>query len=74
MIGYEDKIDLSERIIDSPDLAKKFKFRGSPTLLIEGKDIEGMPVPENPTLACRFYQKGLPTKEIISDIIKSKLK
>ncbi len=65
MIGYEDKIELSEQIVDSPDLAKKFNFRASPTLLIEGMDIDGMTAPENPSLACRFYPNGLPTKETI---------
>jgi len=65
MIGYEDKIDFSEQIIDSPELAKKFNFRGSPTLLIDGKDMDGMETPENPSLACRFYPNGLPTADSI---------
>lgn len=71
--GYEDRIVFTEQLIDSPELARKYSFRGSPTLLIDGNDIEGMPAPENPSLACRFYQNGIPTKDFIRNLILSKL-
>ena len=67
--GLQDKIDFSEQIIDTPDLAEKHNFRGSPTLLIEGEDIEDMPPPENPDLSCRFYPNGLPSTALIKDTI-----
>ena len=43
--------------------ATEIGFRGSPTILINGDDLFGQPIPENPHLACRFYPKGLPEYE-----------
>lgn len=65
MVGFEDNIEFSEYIVDTPELAVKYNFRGSPTLLIDGKDIDGMDIPVNPSLSCRFYPNGLPSKEVI---------
>jgi len=70
--GLEDKIEFKELIIDNNVLAKKYKFRGSPTLLIDGQDIENMPAPDNPSLTCRFYAKGLPNSSQIRQIIIGK--
>lgn len=71
ILGYEDKISFSELIIDTPELAKKYNFRGSPTLLIQGIDIEGMPAPEDAALTCRFYPDGLPSSGKIRNKIKN---
>ncbi len=38
---------------------------GSPTLLIEGKDVEDLPSSQNPSLACRSYPGGVLSAEII---------
>lgn len=65
-----DNIELIERIVDTNEKAKKYQFRGSPTLLINGNDIEGLEAPANPSLTCRFYPKGLPTAEEIREKIK----
>lgn len=58
-------VDYKEILIETEELARKYGFRGSPTLLINGKDFENMPVPPNPTLSCRLYSNGLPTVEEI---------
>ncbi|MDZ7377072.1 MAG: hypothetical protein ONB13_10665, partial [candidate division KSB1 bacterium] len=42
------------------DQAAQIGFRGSPTILIDGKDLFQQPVPEQPSMACRFYPGGLP--------------
>lgn len=66
-------VKLVETIVDTDEKAKKLKFRGSPTLLINGNDLEGLEAPENPSLTCRFYPKGLPTaEEIKQKILKLK--
>lgn len=64
-----DFIEYRELIIDSNEKAEELKFRGSPTLLINGKDYEDQPAPESPALACRYYLEGLPTV----DQIKSRI-
>ncbi|MCX7736099.1 MAG: thioredoxin family protein [Candidatus Kapabacteria bacterium] len=66
-----DNVELIERIVDTNEKAKKYQFRGSPTLLINGKDLEGLEAPTNPSLTCRFYPKGLPTAEEIRERIRA---
>lgn len=60
-----------ETLIDSNEKAQEMKFRGSPTLLINGVDFEGLPEPSNPNLACRFYPNGLPTVKQLKDKLLS---
>jgi hypothetical protein len=69
-----ENIDFHEEIVDSPELAKKHNFRGSPTLLINGVDFEYLPGPENPSLSCRYYPNGVPSPEKIRDRIMELLK
>jgi glutaredoxin len=63
--GLEDKIELEEILVEDDNTAKRVKFRGSPTLLINDEDLDNIPAPENPVLACRFYPDGIPSAEII---------
>ncbi len=58
--GLNDFIEFHEVFVETDELARELKFRGSPTLLIDGKDFEELPEPENPYLNCRFYPKGVP--------------
>ncbi len=57
--------ELIEVIIDTPEKAIEVGFLGSPTILINGQDIEGQQKLEQPRLSCRFYPNGLPTTEQI---------
>lgn len=59
-----------ETLVNSNEMAKQIKFRGSPTLLINGKDLEEMEAPGNPGLNCRFYPNGLPDIDEIKNKIK----
>lgn len=60
-----DNVELIEVIVDTNEKANKYRFRGSPTILINGQDIEGLEPPKSPSLTCRFYPKGLPSAEDI---------
>jgi hypothetical protein len=71
---FGDDIVYSEQIIDTPELAVTYKFRGSPTLLINGEDFEGREIPDEISLSCRFYPGGLPDVEKIKLKIKEILK
>jgi hypothetical protein len=66
------KVDYKETLVESPEYACKIKFRGSPTLLINGIDFENLPEPENGNLSCRYYPKGIPETEQILNEIKKK--
>lgn len=63
--GSEEKIEYNETLVESNELAEKLKFRGSPTVLINGEDIEGREAPESASLNCRVYENGLPNIEEI---------
>jgi hypothetical protein len=71
--GLEDKIELNKVLVEDEVTAKRVNFRGSPTLLIDGEDIEGIPSPKEPSLACRFYVRGIPTADEIRKKIIQKI-
>lgn len=71
--GLEDKIELKKVLVEDEETAKQVGFRGSPTLLINGEDIEGVPVPNEPSLACRFYIGGVPSSDKIREMIVQKI-
>lgn len=71
--GLEDRIELEKVLVEDEVTAMQVKFRGSPTLVIDGEDLLGMPAPSEPSLACRYYPNGIPTKEEIRKIISMKL-
>jgi hypothetical protein len=59
-------------LVDTPEKARKYKFRGSPTLLINGVDLEGMPEAEDGNLCCRYYKNGLPELQTIIEFIEQR--
>ncbi len=66
-------VKFKETLVETPGAAAKYKFRGSPTILINGKDVEGLKEPEKPNLACRYYQNGLPTMIVIENAVHQTL-
>ncbi|MGQ9818437.1 MAG: DUF2703 domain-containing protein [Candidatus Kapaibacteriales bacterium] len=56
-----DGVEYEELLIQTQDEAQRFNFFGSPTLLINGNDFEGLAKPEQISLSCRFYPNGIPT-------------
>ena len=71
--GLEDRIELEKVLVENQATAKQVGFRGSPTLLINGEDIEGVPAPFEPSLSCRFYVNGIPSSDEIRKIIIQKI-
>lgn len=69
----EDKIELNLILVKDQLKAKQIGFRGSPTLLIDGEDFEGLQEPENPNLSCRFYINGIPSPDEIRKKIIQKI-
>jgi hypothetical protein len=66
----EGEIEYQEVLVETNELAEKVKFRGSPTLLINGEDFEGAEEPESASLSCRYYHNGLPSIEDIKGKIQ----
>ena len=69
LIGYEKKVDYVETLVESNEHSQSIKFRGSPTLLINGKDLEGREEAESVSLNCRIYEYGLPSVVTIKECI-----
>ena len=73
---YHQKYDNSEaELVEVKDdrQAQDIGFRGSPTILINGQDMSGVPVPEEPHMACRFYPDGLPSFQEFEKIVHNLL-
>lgn len=66
-------VNYEEVLVETEELAKRYNFRGSPTLLINNADFEGALAPPIPSLSCRFYPTRLPTIEQIREKILSSL-
>ena len=49
--------------------AQTIGFRGSPTILINGQDMTGVPAPAEPRMACRYYPDGLPSFQEFEKIV-----
>ena len=67
----ELQIKYEEILVETQEDAEKYKFRGSPTILINGIDLEGLPESKTPSLSCRYYQNSLPTQKDLEDLINS---
>jgi hypothetical protein len=65
----EEKIDASVRLIavEDMDRAQELRFAGSPTIKINGRDLEGYQ--GDGVMACRVYKendgKGWPSKDLL---------
>jgi len=71
--GLESKIELKKALVEDEETAKIVSFRGSPTLLVNEEDIEGIPAPAEPSLSCRFYVSGIPDSDKVRQMIIQKI-
>lgn len=71
----EEQRDATVRVtaVESPELAEAYGFPGSPTIKVDGVDLEGYE--GTAALACRTYRenggKGWPSKELIRSRIQA---
>ncbi|MCP2519344.1 DUF2703 domain-containing protein [Candidatus Aminicenantes bacterium AC-708-M15] len=75
--GLKEKIELIE--IGSEEEAKKYEFLGSPSIKINGKDIEKEKRGYPPSFGCRIYKNGenytgVPPKRLILKAIEEEIK
>ncbi len=67
----EIDIEFKEVLVDTPAKAELHKYRGSPTVLVNGIDLEGLPEPESGNLACRYYKNGITSVETMINAIEN---
>ena len=71
----EEKIDASVRLMAVEEMgrAQELRFAGSPTVKVNGRDLEGYQ--GDGVIACRVYKenngKGWPSKDLLRDQVKS---
>ena len=58
--GLADSVEYKEVLVETNELAQELHFMGSPTVLINGVDLEKREIPTLASLNCRFYPQGLP--------------
>lgn len=68
---FAENVDYREVIVDTQAKAQQYKFRGSPTVLINGIDLEGLSEPTDGNLSCRFYKNGVPSIKTIINILEN---
>ena len=71
-VRLEDIFESIKAICDKYD--KTFAQVICEAFYIFDDDFEGMPVPEHPVMACRYYSDGIPTIEHIINKIKNIIK
>lgn len=66
------EISAQEVIVEDPARAEALGYRGSPTVLVNGRDILPAPSQGVPALACRLYdsQDGLPPRKAIQQALQ----
>ncbi|MGC8765876.1 MAG: thioredoxin family protein [Brevinematia bacterium] len=69
----EDYLEIIE--VNDLEMAEKFNFQGSPTILVDGKDIYTGKEPEGVNYTCRIYEfNGEKTGVIPANYIKEMLR
>ena len=65
---------ISEVLVANPQMAAAMKFRGSPTIRINGRDIAGESGVQHFAVSCRIYpgekQPGVPPAEMIHRAVR----
>lgn len=65
---------ISEVLVANPRMAEALKFRGSPTIRINGRDIAGESEMQHFAVSCRLYpgqkQPGVPPTEMIRRAVR----
>ena len=69
-----DKFTLEYQLIESPEMAERLRFRGSPTILIDGRDPFATGA-EPIGMSCRVFRteqgvQGAPTEEQLREVLE----
>ncbi len=72
-LGDELGFTLTREVVDTPDAAERWRFRGSPTILVDGEDVFASG-DEPVGLSCRIYQTpdgpaGAPTLDQLRGVL-----
>ncbi len=69
---------IREVLVANPRMAEELRFRGSPTIRINGRDIAGESEAQHFALSCRLYpgekQPGVPPAEMIHRAVREAMR
>jgi hypothetical protein len=66
------RAEINEILVPDADTARDARFLGSPTVRVDGVDIEPSAKERNDFgLMCRRYSNGLPSRELIREAVRS---
>ncbi len=60
--------EVNQETLDFGDLRRGWP---APTLLVNGRDLFGMPEPAGPSMGCRVYEGGMPSPERIAERLRT---
>jgi len=69
-VAVGQPVELVEVLVEDAAHAGRLRFRGSPTVLINGVDLERAPEIPDAGLGCRLYIGGLPAVESLRAAIQ----
>jgi hypothetical protein len=61
-------VDIDQESLGPDDLRRGYP---TPTILVNGRDLYGLPVPHEPSMGCRIYPGGLPSTQSIAERLKA---
>jgi hypothetical protein len=71
-------VPICEVLVANPRMAEALKFRGSPTIRINGRDIAGESEAQHFALSCRLYPgeklPGVPPAEMIHRAVRAAIR
>ena len=62
--------DVDQESLSPADLRRGYP---TPTVLVDGKDLYDLPIPEGPAMGCRFYPAGVPGPDDIARRLRQRL-
>ena len=74
-LAHEFEVDVTYRKVETPKVAEELSFRGSPTILVDGRD-QFAQGDEPVGLSCRIYQTpdgpaGSPTLDQLREVLRA---
>lgn len=66
--GRWELVEVDQETLEPGDIRRGWP---APTLLVNGRDLFGMPAPVGPSMGCRVYDGGVPSPERIAERLRT---
>lgn len=62
--------DIDQNALREDDIRRGYP---TPTILVNGRDLYGLPVPTSPSMSCRMYPDGIPDASDIESVLRARV-